>query len=57
MAPRRLCVFRGPLFDRKGVRIAGLGTKQLRLVEVDENFAMRPDAFGKESSRTGKRGG
>jgi len=29
----------------KGVRIAGLGTKQLRLVEVDENFAMRPDVL------------
>jgi aromatic-L-amino-acid decarboxylase len=29
----------------KGVRIAGLGAKQLRLVEVDENFAMRPEAL------------
>jgi aromatic-L-amino-acid/L-tryptophan decarboxylase len=26
----------------KGVRVAGLGAKQLRLVEVDENFAMDP---------------
>ena len=29
----------------KGVRIAGLGDENLRLVEVDENFAMRADAL------------
>lgn len=27
----------------KGVRVAGLGSDNLRLIEVDENFAMRPD--------------
>jgi aromatic-L-amino-acid decarboxylase len=27
----------------KAVKIAGLGTNHLRLIEVDENFAMRPD--------------
>jgi aromatic-L-amino-acid/L-tryptophan decarboxylase len=29
----------------KGLRIAGIGTDQLRIVPHDENFAMRPDAF------------
>jgi len=29
----------------KAVRIAGLRTEQLRLVEIDDNFAMRPDAL------------
>ena len=29
----------------KAVRIAGLGTENLRLIEVDETFAMRPDAL------------
>ncbi len=29
----------------KAVRIAGLGDSNLRLIEVDENFAMRPDAL------------
>lgn len=29
----------------KAVKIAGLGRQQLRLIEVDENFAMRPDAL------------
>jgi len=29
----------------KAVKIAGLGRKNLRLVEVDENFAMRPEAL------------
>src|SRR2546423_13664082 len=28
---------------QKGVRIAGLGDDHLRLIEVDETFAMRPD--------------
>ncbi len=27
----------------KGVRVAGLGTERLRLVEVDEEYAMRPE--------------
>lgn len=27
----------------KGVRVAGLGSDNLRLIEVDESFAMRPD--------------
>ena len=27
----------------KGVRVAGLGSNQLRAIEVDQNFAMRPD--------------
>ncbi len=27
----------------KGVRIAGIGSDNLRLIEVDEQFAMRPD--------------
>lgn len=29
----------------KAVKIAGLGAEQLRLIEVDDAFAMRPDAF------------
>jgi aromatic-L-amino-acid/L-tryptophan decarboxylase len=29
----------------KAVKIAGLGSNNLRLIEVDENFAMRPDAL------------
>jgi len=29
----------------KGVRVAGLGSDHLRLVEVDEHFAMRPEAL------------
>ena len=29
----------------KNVKIAGLGSEQLRLIEVDANFAMRPDAL------------
>jgi len=30
----------------KGVKIAGLGRQNLRLVQVDENFSMRPDDLG-----------
>lgn len=30
----------------KGVRIAGLGRQNLRMVQVDENFSMRPDDLG-----------
>jgi aromatic-L-amino-acid decarboxylase len=32
----------------KAARIAGLGSENLRLVEVDEGFAMRPDALAKQ---------
>jgi aromatic-L-amino-acid/L-tryptophan decarboxylase len=32
----------------KGVKIAGLGRRNLRLIEVDETFAMRPDALARQ---------
>ena len=32
----------------KGVKIAGLGRDNLRLIETDENFAMRPDALARQ---------
>jgi aromatic-L-amino-acid decarboxylase len=32
----------------KAVKIAGLGADNLRLIEVDESFAMRPDALRKQ---------
>jgi aromatic-L-amino-acid/L-tryptophan decarboxylase len=32
----------------KAVTIAGLGREHLRLIEVDENFAMRPDALASQ---------
>ena len=32
----------------KDVQIAGLGLNNLRLIEVDQNFAMRPDAFARQ---------
>ena len=32
----------------KDVQIAGLGLDNLRLIEVDENFAMRPDALARQ---------
>ena len=32
----------------KAAMIAGIGTENLRLIEVDENFAMRPDALAKQ---------
>jgi aromatic-L-amino-acid/L-tryptophan decarboxylase len=32
----------------KAVMIAGLGVNNLRLIEVDENFAMRPDALARQ---------
>ncbi len=41
----------------KAVKIAGLGSENLRLVEVDERFAMRPDALARriaDDRRTGK---
>ena len=34
----------------KDVQIAGLGLNNLRLIEVDENFAMRPDALAQTNS-------
>ena len=33
---------------QKGAMIAGIGVDNLRLVEVDENFAMRPDALARQ---------
>jgi aromatic-L-amino-acid decarboxylase len=35
----------------KGVRIAGLGLDTLRLIDVDENFAMRPEALAQQIER------
>jgi aromatic-L-amino-acid/L-tryptophan decarboxylase len=32
----------------KDVQIAGLGVNNLRLIEVDQNFAMRPDALARQ---------
>jgi len=32
----------------KAVKIAGLGSDHLRLIEVDRNFAMRPDALARQ---------
>ena len=32
----------------KSVKIAGLGLNNLRLIEVDENFAMRPEALSRQ---------
>jgi aromatic-L-amino-acid decarboxylase len=32
----------------KGVKIAGLGRANLRLIDVDETFAMRPDALARQ---------
>jgi aromatic-L-amino-acid/L-tryptophan decarboxylase len=32
----------------KGIQIAGLGLDNLRLIEVDENFAMRPHALARQ---------
>ncbi len=32
----------------KGLRIAGIGTDQLRIVAHDDQFAMRPDAFAEQ---------
>ncbi len=33
---------------QKAVMIAGIGSSKLRLIEVDENFAMRPDALARQ---------
>ena len=32
----------------KGAQIAGIGRDNLRLIEVDENFAMRPEALARQ---------
>ena len=32
----------------KGIQIAGMGRDSLRLIEVDENFAMRPDLLAQQ---------
>src|SRR4029077_399190 len=32
----------------KDIKIAGLGLDNLRLIDVDENFAMRPDALSRQ---------
>jgi aromatic-L-amino-acid decarboxylase len=32
----------------KAVKIAGIGRKNLRLIEVDDNFAMRPDSLARQ---------
>jgi aromatic-L-amino-acid/L-tryptophan decarboxylase len=32
----------------KGVKIAGIGVDNLRLIDVDENFAMRPEALARQ---------
>jgi aromatic-L-amino-acid decarboxylase len=41
----------------KGIRIAGIGSESLRLVEVDDRFAMRPEELGRrieEDRRAGR---
>ena len=41
----------------KDVKVAGIGRRNLRLIDVDENFAMRPEMLEKaieEDKRTGK---
>ena len=40
----------------KDVRIAGLGLDNLRLVDVDENFAMRPDALARQIEKDRRAG-
>ena len=40
----------------KAVKIAGLGRQNLRLVEVDERFAMRPDALARQIVKDRKAG-
>ncbi|HET9743139.1 MAG TPA: pyridoxal-dependent decarboxylase [Terriglobales bacterium] len=41
----------------KDIKIAGIGRKNLRLIEVDDNFAMKPDALARaiaEDKRAGR---
>jgi aromatic-L-amino-acid decarboxylase len=40
----------------KGVKIAGLGLDNLRLIDVDENFAMRPEALEQQMERDRRAG-
>jgi aromatic-L-amino-acid decarboxylase len=40
----------------KAVKIAGMGSDNLRHIEVDENFAMRPDALARQVERDIKAG-
>ena len=40
----------------KAVKIAGLGTDNLRLIEVDETFAMRPEALARQIADDRRRG-
>ena len=40
----------------KAVKIAGIGRENLRLIEVDEKFAMRPDALAKAISEDRRAG-
>ncbi len=40
----------------KDVKIAGLGRDRLRLIEVDENFALRPDALARQVEQDGRAG-
>jgi aromatic-L-amino-acid decarboxylase len=40
----------------KAVKIAGMGSDNLRHIEVDENFAMRPDALARQVERDIKGG-
>jgi aromatic-L-amino-acid decarboxylase len=40
----------------KAVKIAGLGRKNLRLIDVDESFALRPDALAKQIEADKKNG-
>ena len=35
----------------KAMKIAGIGSENLRLIEVDERFAMKPDALAREISK------
>jgi aromatic-L-amino-acid decarboxylase len=40
----------------KGIKIAGLGRQNLRLIDVDETFAMRPDALARQIAEDRKAG-
>jgi len=40
----------------KAVKIAGMGSDNLRVIEVDENFAMRPDALARQIEEDKKSG-
>ena len=40
----------------KAVKVAGIGRKNLRLIDVDENFAMRPEALARAIEQDKQRG-